>query len=78
MHVAKKPRWIQIHEELARKWPDTGEHVAEAACKLAVEQEARIDELESAARTYLAAVDEESGQAIALEALRKALGGTDA
>lgn len=120
--MSKQPRWIQIHEELARKWPDTGDHVAEAACKLVADQEtdlrelrrraevaesligttvedcrregvsigralanaaatqarARVAELEQAVRTYLAAVDEESGQAIALEALRDALGGSDA
>lgn len=75
--MPRKPRWIEIHEELWRRWGETGDHVAAAACKLAARQEERIAALESAVRTYLAAVDEESGQAIALEALRVALGGRD-
>ena len=76
--MAKQPRWIQIHEELFEDWQRTGDHVAAAACKLAARQEERIDALESAVRTYLLAVEEESGQAIALDALRKALEVSDA
>ncbi len=62
-------------EDCRREGVSMGRKLANASASVLG---ARVDELESAARAYLAAVDEESGQAIALDALRKALGGSDA
>ena len=120
--MAKKARWIQIHEDLWANAPDIGhDRIETAACKRIADMEtdlremrrraevaesllettvedcrregvsmgralanaaatkarARVEVLEQAVRTYLAAVDEESGQAIALHELRKALEASD-